>query len=290
MDCLQLLIPPLPQFLTAGHSVWSPGMRHFPRTFDVYDLLIVCSGTLYMSEEGKEYEIPGGSMLLLEPGCAHRGYRSCEEPTEIYWVHFAHTPPVQRLAEKSVAWSAMVRQGTDSDQRPVEQYLYLPKYGSADLKPLLPLLEELLRMRRSLTMEHAIDLHVQLGKLLSQLQAGLRGSRQGSRSLAVADQVKRYLEARLAEPYRAECMAETLHFDVDYAARCLRKHTGLSPLQYHHVIRVEEAKRLLRYTGLPVRDVAAQVGYADYNYFIRLFRKTAGASPGAYRHSATGYV
>ncbi|CAG7631732.1 AraC family transcriptional regulator [Paenibacillus allorhizosphaerae] len=290
MDCLQLLIPPLPQFLTAGHSVWRPGMRHFPRTFDVYDLLIVCSGTLYMSEEDQEYEISGSGMLLLEPGRAHIGYRPCTEPTEIYWLHFSHSPAVQRLPEKSVAWSAVVRQGTDSDQSPVDQYLYLPKHGPVELNPLLPMLEEMLRLRSSLTMEHAIDLQVLLGKLLTQLQSGLRGNRRGSRSLAVADQVKRYLESRLAEPYRAERMAEALHFDVDYAARCLRKHTGLSPLQYHHVIRMEEAKRLLRQTGLPVQAVAAQVGYADYNYFIRLFRKTVGASPGVYRHAASGYV
>ncbi|TVY10441.1 helix-turn-helix transcriptional regulator [Paenibacillus cremeus] len=290
MDCLQLTIPPLPQFLTAGHSVWQAGMQHFPRTFGVFDLLLVCRGTLYMAEEGTAYEIGQGQMLLLEPGRAHVGSHPCEEPTEIYWVHFSHAGEVQHLPEKEVAWSAVVRQGTDADQNPVDQYLYLPKHGSVELKQMLPLLEEMLRLRSVLTMEHAIDLQLVLGRLLSQLQAGLRGSRKGSRSHAVSEQVKAYLEARLAEPYIAGQMVEELHFDVDYAARCLRKHTGLSPLQYHHVVRMGEAKRLLLQTALPVREIAARVGYGDYNYFIRSFRQTVGMSPGVFRHSAIGYV
>ena len=36
--CLEFAIPPLPQFVTAGHAVWKPGDRHFARTFGVYDL------------------------------------------------------------------------------------------------------------------------------------------------------------------------------------------------------------------------------------------------------------
>lgn len=44
MLCLEFPIPPLPQFVTVGHAVWSPGDRHFARTFNVYDLLLVKRG------------------------------------------------------------------------------------------------------------------------------------------------------------------------------------------------------------------------------------------------------
>jgi AraC-like DNA-binding protein len=290
MEVLQLKIPPLPQFLTAGYSVWKSGMQHFERSFEVYDMLIVCSGTLYMTENGVPYEIRSGELLLLEPGRPHYGHLACTGDTAIYWVHFKHDPPAARLDAKQIPWSAHIRRGTDSDLVPAEQVLFLPKYGTIDLKPLIPTLDDILRLREGLTVGYAVDLQVVLGRLLSQLQSGLRAQRRPTRSFIVAEQAKAYLQEHFAEPFRAELLEGALHFDFDYAARCLKRHTGMSPLQYHHTLSIEEAKRMLANTTLPVQEVAVQVGFNDYNYFIRLFRKTVGMTPGVYRRSFQGYV
>ncbi|WP_282937002.1 AraC family transcriptional regulator [Paenibacillus sp. RC67] len=290
MDIVQLAIPPLPQFLTAGYSIWKKGMQHFERCFEVYDLILVCSGTLYMTEDDTPYDIGAGQMLLLEPGRTHFGHRPCTEDTELYWLHFRHQRPVALLPEKHIPWSTHVRRGTDSDLTPAEQFLFLPKYGAVDKKPLVPFINEMLRLRESLTQEHAVDLQVVLGRLLSQIQAGVREQRRSTRSYMISEQVKAYLEQRVSDSFQALRMAEELHFNFDYAARCLKKHTGLSPLQYHHALRMELAKRLLMESSLPVPEVASQVGFNDYNYFIRLFRKTVGMTPGLYRQSATGYI
>ncbi|WP_028548164.1 helix-turn-helix transcriptional regulator [Paenibacillus sp. UNC451MF] len=290
MDIIQLAIPPLPQFLTAGFSVWKRGMQHFERSFEVYDLILVCSGTLYMTEDGTPYDIGPGQLLLLEPGRTHFGHRPCTENTELYWLHFRHHRAIALLPEKHIPWSTHVRRGTDSDLTPSEQFLFLPKYGQVELKPLIPVLNEMLRLRESLTQEHAVDLQVLLGRLLSQIQAGVREQRRSTRSYMISEQVKAYLEQRVSESFQAQRMAEELHFNFDYAARCLKKHTGLSPLQYHHALRMETAKRLLIESSMPVPEVASQVGFNDYNYFIRLFRKTVGMTPGLFRQSAKGYI
>jgi AraC-like DNA-binding protein len=42
---------------------------------------------------------------------------------------------------------------------------------------------------------------------------------------------------------------------------------------------VLEAKRLLIHNDLTISQVAEQLGYEDYSYFIRIFRKKAGVSP-----------
>lgn len=290
MNVIQLAIPPLPQFLTAGCSVWKKGMQHFERSFEVYDLILVCSGTLHMTEDGTPYDIEAGQLLLLEPGRMHFGHHPCTEDTELYWLHFRHPRPVALLPEKHIPWSTHVRRGTDSDLTPAEQFLFLPKYGTVDRKPLVSVFNEILRLRESLTQEHAVDLQVLLGKLLSQIQAGVREQHRSTRSYMISKQVKDYLEQHVSESFEARRLAEELHFSFDYAARCLKKHTGLSPLQYHHALRIEMAKRLLIESAIPVPEVASQAGFSDYNYFIRLFRKTVGMTPGLFRQSAKGYI
>lgn len=59
--------------------------------------------------------------------------------------------------------------------------------------------------------------------------------------------------------------------------------TGMSPLEYVHTIRLEEAKQLLETTDLPVEAVAVEVGYQDASFFNRLFRRKASLTPAQYR-------
>ncbi|WP_413242570.1 AraC family transcriptional regulator [Paenibacillus sp. 1P07SE] len=47
---------------------------------------------------------------------------------------------------------------------------------------------------------------------------------------------------------------------------------------------MDHAKRLLRATRLPVREVAEQAGFNDAFYFSRLFGQATGMSPRDYRN------
>jgi transcriptional regulator GlxA family with amidase domain len=59
--------------------------------------------------------------------------------------------------------------------------------------------------------------------------------------------------------------------------------TGMSPLDYVHALRLEEAKQILETQDLPVEAVALEVGYQDNGFFGRLFRRRVGMTPGQYR-------
>lgn len=65
--------------------------------------------------------------------------------------------------------------------------------------------------------------------------------------------------------------------------RRFAKATGMSPLDYVHALRLEEAKQLLESTDLPVEAIANEVGYEDSSFFGRLFRRKAGITPLQYR-------
>ncbi|MBC8037963.1 MAG: helix-turn-helix domain-containing protein [Rhizobiales bacterium] len=59
--------------------------------------------------------------------------------------------------------------------------------------------------------------------------------------------------------------------------------TGMTPLDYVHVLRLEEAKQMLETTDLPIPAVAGEVGYEDTSFFGRLFRRKTGLTPTQYR-------
>ena len=64
--------------------------------------------------------------------------------------------------------------------------------------------------------------------------------------------------------------------------------TGMTPLEYVHTLRLEEAKHLLETTCQPLEEVAAQVGYDDATFFARLFRRKVNLGPAQYRRRFGG--
>lgn len=59
--------------------------------------------------------------------------------------------------------------------------------------------------------------------------------------------------------------------------------TGMSPLEYVHTLRLEEAKQMLEASELPVEAIAVEVGYQDASFFGRLFRRKVALTPAQYR-------
>jgi transcriptional regulator GlxA family with amidase domain len=59
--------------------------------------------------------------------------------------------------------------------------------------------------------------------------------------------------------------------------------TGMTPLDYVHALRLEEAKQILETGDLPVEAIANEVGYEDTSFFGRLFRRKVGLTPAQYR-------
>jgi len=59
--------------------------------------------------------------------------------------------------------------------------------------------------------------------------------------------------------------------------------TGLAPIDYVQRLRVEDAKRRLERTEDPIDEISWRVGYEDPAFFRRLFKRTTGMTPGAYR-------
>ncbi|MBW8371117.1 MAG: helix-turn-helix domain-containing protein [Thiobacillus sp.] len=59
--------------------------------------------------------------------------------------------------------------------------------------------------------------------------------------------------------------------------------TGMSPLDYVHTLRIEEAKQMLEAADAPIEAIANEVGYGDAAFFARLFRRKVMLTPAQYR-------
>lgn len=95
----------------------------------------------------------------------------------------------------------------------------------------------------------------------------------------------RLLTYDLAAPIDLAKLAGRVGIGPSHLARLFRRHHGCPPLRYQHRLRLRLAERLLQDPTLSVAEVGRRCGWADLNYFCRVFSRHAGRSPGAWRGS-----
>jgi transcriptional regulator GlxA family with amidase domain len=66
--------------------------------------------------------------------------------------------------------------------------------------------------------------------------------------------------------------------------RRFRQATGRSPIDYVQRLRVEEAKRRLERSDVPIDEISWNIGYENAAFFRRLFKRLTRLNPSEYRH------
>jgi YesN/AraC family two-component response regulator len=74
-----------------------------------------------------------------------------------------------------------------------------------------------------------------------------------------------------------------LNISPVYLNEAVRKTTGMNVRQCIQNEIITQAKRLLFYTRMSVKEIAIELGYEDYAYFTRLFTKVSALSPVQFR-------
>ena len=99
----------------------------------------------------------------------------------------------------------------------------------------------------------------------------------------VIHQAKHYILKHIQENIYVEEIADEVHLNAQYLMRLFRKETGFSILEYITEERIKLAKELLIQTDYPINRVADNVGYGNYSYFTKIFKKNVGQAPAAFR-------
>lgn len=95
--------------------------------------------------------------------------------------------------------------------------------------------------------------------------------------------IKRYIRKNLSCKLTLNTIAKQVGYTPNYCDSLFKKETGVSIINYLIMERIAEAKRLLDEKILSLKDIADSVGFKDYNYFSRTFKKLSGISPTEYR-------
>ncbi|GGF73630.1 DNA-binding response regulator [Paenibacillus albidus] len=109
------------------------------------------------------------------------------------------------------------------------------------------------------------------------------GTPNDSEGRRLIHKLKAYIQAHPGEDLRLQTLSERVHLNSSYLSQLFKQTEGINLSDYIAEMRIREACRLLRTTGLKIYDVARLSGYQSPKHFMLVFKQHTGLTPSSYR-------
>lgn len=215
---------------------------------DYWELLLVRSGAAHLLTSPVIALTPG-TVCLLPPGTEHAEHGA--HHTEIFWIGLQGS----RLDAMNPHTVACII--SDEVVRSVLPLWTLAQQAYGQIGPELDGLALILfnRFRRQMGEDGEEAIHPRM------------------------DQALAYLHAHAYEEIAMPELAALCGYSEGHFYRTFKRLTGKTPLQYVTMLRLNEARHWLRYSDLPINEIARRLGFSTAQYFSYVFKHATGQSP-----------
>ena len=94
--------------------------------------------------------------------------------------------------------------------------------------------------------------------------------------------IAKYINRNYTSDISLMTVADALDLNPSYVSQLFKKESGSTYTKYLTNMRIEKAKELLTSTNMTLNEISDSVGFNDYFYFLKTFKKFTGVTPGKY--------
>ncbi|MBB3114761.1 AraC family transcriptional regulator of arabinose operon [Paenibacillus phyllosphaerae] len=95
--------------------------------------------------------------------------------------------------------------------------------------------------------------------------------------------LKRFIEENATGRFKLEEAAQHAGLSVSRAVHLFKEHVGRTMMDYATEVRLSAAMERMKYTSIPLQQIAETCGFGEYSYFHKVFKQRYGSPPGAFR-------
>lgn len=96
--------------------------------------------------------------------------------------------------------------------------------------------------------------------------------------------VANYIYHHISEPIKTEDIANSLYLSRPYLSKKFKEETNENIAEYIIKEKINEAKRLLRYSNKSLTQISSYLGFSSPSHFSRVFKKHTNLSPSEYKN------
>jgi AraC-like DNA-binding protein len=233
------------------------------RILGLYAAVCVESGNgFYYSESSGKIPVNTGDTIIIFPDIPHVYYpEKSWESSYVVW----NGPEAVKLENLGFLSRENIVIPASADIVVEANRALLKIINSEDLNSILE--------RKNIALNMILKLHQrnEVGKKPSLTDSSI----EKAKSYMCANYAK---NISVSECAKRVCLSET-HF-----RRLFKQNTGRSPKEFLISLKISKAKELLSH-GVSIKETAASVGWDDEFYFMRIFKKTSGITPGRFQNN-----
>lgn len=224
---------------------------HQKRSIDSHEVIFVTEGQVFIEEDGIPYTLAPNQILLLEPHKIHRGYQESTGKTAFYWMHYKSDLPLP----------LKLYQGRE---------YYEIKYA----------LKKLLHIANTLSYP-AVARDAAAFMVYAELE---KAGKEESSLHPLLGKIAEYIRINIRNNPTVAQVAQEFGYHPDYISRIFRSSAGISMKEYINARKMNLARDYLLTTAFPIKQIAAELGFADEKLFIKFFIYHEKLSPTAFRN------
>lgn len=225
---------------------------------------VILDGKGVLNYEGQHYQLEAGQCFFIDCRTTHSYQSDSQQPWELLWVHFngCTTEEYYKLFL--------------GQQQPVFQPVSTVKFVS--------LLQELMRLNAETYADTEVLTSGLLANLLTMLLTVNSISEENDTALqSKLKTVLAHIDANFTSDIRLDELAQRFDISKYYLTREFKRAYGETIFQHIISLRINYAKRLLRFTDKSVEEIAMLCGFKDQSYFSKQFKKAENVTCLAFR-------
>lgn len=257
----------------------SSGFSYPEETHNFYEFAYIDAGTILCHTQSNTIALQQGEFYLIPPGLTHSYQAFLNQSAVLFIICFRsrsdylslldHKLSLDKDAKRIV--SEIIRESKNAFVFPFDKKLKLldaPVFGSQQM------------------VENNIE------KLLIYL---IRGQIRNNADIvfvmnseelehSLSNDIIKLLKSRIYSTVSLDEISRLTFYSKTFLNDIFKKSTGMSIMKYYNMLKIQEAKKLLR-KNIPIAAIAGQLNFESATYFTKVFKKYTQMTPTAYKRT-----
>lgn len=219
------------------------------QTLSCGDITLVATGPVFYTFNNVEYTVNSGDAIIFQKGDIRSRFEF-RSPVEYFTFNFV----------------------LDETDRLPEMHGVLRSCFSTEVTQLIALYEKCISSHAGFNTQRGTQYFKSLYLTLYEFM-------QNKKANVHVENIKRYINENIYDQITLESIADAVFISQNYCNTLFKKETGLTISEYIMAVKIEEAKKLIIKGVRSLNEISTSLGYTDYSYFSRVFKRTQGISP-----------
>lgn len=230
---------------------------------DRVEILRIKRGEIFVGYDNNIRKVTAGEILIIPPRTPHKGFAgdySLEYDVFMFDIRSFYNETEICQAYFPAVYDGRAKFQTITDER--------------ELVECLDKIRDMEEGRGSLELNVEIYrlIHLMFKHCLLEIDQDIHASKKMQEIVA-------YVEENCGQDLTTASLSVRFNYSEEHFCRKFKATTGLPPMKYLKIFRVEKAYRLIKEGECDVSKIASSCGFDDANYFTRCFKAHFGVPP-----------